>query len=414
MTGMDPLENFTAQFERAADCVDLDRVTRNRLLTPDRLVELRLSVDIPGRTGTVKAYRSQFDDSRGPYKGGIRFHPGVNREEVQALSGWMAVKTAVVDIPFGGAKGGVEIDPSAHTAEVIERLTRAYATAVEPIVGPNRDVLAPDVGTGPREMNWFRHTYETLNRSKAPGVVTGKSPEFGGSAGRNEATGRSVAIAAREALESIDTALEDVTVAVQGFGNVGSHAAGILEEEGATIVGISDSGGAIVNRSGIDVSDAAEAKAREGSVAALEGAERVSNDDLLAMDVGLLIPAALTGAIDESNAPTVTADVIVEGANGPVTSTADRLLANSGALVVPDVLANAGGVTVSYFEWLQNRQGGSWSESRVQKALEERIVEAYETVHRRAKALETGLRTAAFVVAIERLAPAAESGGNWP
>ncbi|MDZ7850999.1 MAG: Glu/Leu/Phe/Val dehydrogenase [Halodesulfurarchaeum sp.] len=415
MVTTNPLESLRAQIERAADPLDLSPGELSGLSEPDRVLEATLEVELDdGRIETFSAFRSQFDDTRGPYKGGIRYHPAVSREEVVALSGWMTFKTAVVGLPLGGAKGGIVLDPGAYSTPELERITRAYTAEIRPLIGPDRDIPAPDVNTGQREMNWIKDTYETLERTSEPGVVTGKAIESGGSAGRVEATGRSVATSTSMVFDHLDRDLGGATVAIQGFGNVGQYAATLLQARGATVVAVSDSSGGIRLDSGFDADRLAAHKRDGNAIADFENGTRISNDDLLTLDVDVLIPAALEGAIDADLAPAVQADVIVEGANGPLTDAADRQLREN-CTIVPDIVANSGGVIVSYLEWVQNRQRHYWSETRVNDELETRLEDAFGTV------LDTvenrpvpDLRTAAFLVAIERIQRAAAEKGIWP
>jgi glutamate dehydrogenase/leucine dehydrogenase len=415
---VNPFESLQAQIEEAAAFVDVPADDLERLQRPERVLSSNLSVELDdGTLETFPAYRAQYHGARGPYKGGIRYHPAVSRDEVTALSGWMAFKCATVDIPYGGAKGGVVVDPRKRSLPEIQRLTRAYAAEFRPIIGPDRDIPAPDVNTGQREMNWLKDTYETLENTTAPGVVTGKAPSSGGSAGRVEATGRSVMFATREVFASLDRDVADATVAVQGFGNVGSVASRLIAAElDGTIVGVSDSSGAVTNPDGLDVDAAADYKSETGQLSGFEGATgECSNADLLEMDVDVLIPAALENAIDGDNAEAVSADVIVEGANGPLTPTADDVLAERDVTVVPDVLANAGGVTVSYFEWVQNRQRFDWTESRVNDELERVITESFDQLTKTYDQTDAPtLRTAAYVVAMRRLLQASEDAGVFP
>ncbi|MFW5937726.1 MAG: Glu/Leu/Phe/Val family dehydrogenase [Halanaeroarchaeum sp.] len=411
-----PFESLHAQLDDAARYVDVAAEELAVFRRPDRLLESTLSVELDGGSMELfTAYRAQFDDSRGPYKGGIRYHPDVARDEVRALAGLMAYKCAVVGIPFGGAKGAIAFDPSAYSEDEVERITRAYATEFRPFIGVDADVPAPDVNTGQREMNWIKDTYETLENVAEPGVVTGKAIENGGSEGRLEATGRSVSIVARETFDHLNRSIEGATVAIQGFGNVGSVAAERLSAHGGTVVAVSDSSGAIVDREGLDPIAVGEHKAETGSVVGYGPAEDRTNEDLLTSDVDLLVPAAIENVIDADLAPSVQADVIVEGANGPLTPAADAVLADRDVVVVPDVLANAGGVTVSYFEWMQNRQGDEWTEDHVIDRLELIIERAFDGVVRRAADDDTmTFRTAAYVIALERVLAAARNDGIWP
>ena len=412
-----PFESLQEQIDDAAAYVDADADVIDRLKHPERVLETNLTIDMDdGTTGRFKAFRSQFNGDRGPYKGGIRYHPGVDRDEVKALSGWMVYKCATVGIPYGGGKGGIVIDPSEHSAGEIERVTPAFAKELRPFVGEDQDIPAPDVNTGQREMNWIKDTYETLEGTTEPGVVTGKAIESGGSEGRVEATGRSTMLAAREVFEYLDRDMESASVAVQGYGNAGWVAARLIDELGADVVAVSDSSGAIHKADGFDPVAVKDFKRETGSVTGYDGAdEEVSNEDLLTMDVDLLVPAALENAIDEALAREVSADVIVEAANGPLTPDADDVLTERDVHVVPDILANAGGVTVSYFEWVQNRQRFYWSEDRVNDELETIIVDAFDRMTEAYESFDTpNLRTACYVNAIQRVLNAYEDAGNWP
>ncbi|WP_306057199.1 Glu/Leu/Phe/Val family dehydrogenase [Natronococcus wangiae] len=418
MTGQaNPFESLQSQIDDAAAYLDVSDDVIERLKHPERVLETNLAVELDdGGLERFKAFRSQFNGDRGPYKGGIRYHPDVNRDEVKALSGWMVYKCATVGIPYGGGKGGIVIDPSNYSEAELERVTRAFATELRPLVGEDRDIPAPDVNTGQREMNWIKDTYETLENTTEPGVVTGKNLASGGSEGRVEATGRSTVIAAREAFDYLDKDLEGATVAVQGYGNAGWIAAKLIDEMGATVVAASDSSGGIYNPDGLDPVAAKDHKNETGSVVGYgESEETLTNEDVLRLDVDLLIPAALENAIDGDLAREVEADVISEAANGPLTPEADAHLAEEGVFVVPDILANAGGVTVSYFEWVQNRQRFYWTEEKVNAELETLIVDAFDAL---VDTLEThdleNPRTAAYVVAVQRVADAYAESGSWP
>jgi len=414
---VNPFESLQEQIDDAAAVLDADSGVLERLKHPERVLETNLSVEMDdGSIEVFKAYRSQFNGDRGPYKGGIRYHPGVDRAEVKALSGWMVYKCASVGIPYGGGKGGIRINPREYSASELERVTRAFAEELRPIIGVDRDIPAPDVNTGQREMNWIKDTYETLENTTEPGVITGKALESGGSEGRVEATGRSVMLVAREAFSHLEKEMDGATVAVQGYGNAGSVAASLIEDLGADIVAVSDSSGAVYNPDGLDAGAAKAFKMETGSVSGFDGAaEELTNEELLTMDVDLLIPAALENAIDADLARDVSADIIVEAANGPLTPDADDILADREVAVFPDIIANAGGVTVSYFEWVQNRQRFSWTEERVNDELERIITDAFDTL---VDAYEENdvpnYRTAMYVVAIERVLEAAEASGTWP
>jgi len=414
---VNPFESLQEQVDDAAAHLDVDPGVLARLKHPERVLETNLAVEMDdGSVELFRAYRSQFNGARGPYKGGIRYHPQVDRDEVKALSGWMVYKCAVVDIPYGGGKGGIALEPADYSTDELERITRAFATELRPIIGEDRDIPAPDVNTGRREMNWIKDTYETLENTTEPGVITGKAPDSGGSAGRVEATGRSVMLTAREAFDYLGKDVEGATVAVQGYGNAGSIAAKLLEDLGMDVVAVSDSSGAVYDPDGLDVRAVKDRKVETGDVVDYDdGAEVITNEDLLTLDVDLLVPAALENAIDEPLAREVQADVIVEAANGPLTPDADDVLTERDVSVFPDVLANAGGVTVSYFEWVQNRQRFYWSEERVNDELETVIVNAFDAL---TTAFEertlSNFRVAAYVVAIGRVLSSTEQAGFWP
>jgi len=415
MAEVNPYESLREQVDDAAAHLDADEGVIERLKNSERVLETNLTVELDdGSLETFRAYRSQFNGDRGPYKGGIRYHPGVTRDEVKALSGWMVYKCAVVDIPYGGGKGGVVIDPGAYSDAELERVTRAFATELRPFIGEDRDIPAPDVNTGQREMNWIKDTYETLERTTEPGVITGKAPDSGGSAGRVEATGRSVMLASREVFDYLGRDIEGATVAVQGYGNAGSVAAALLDDIGATVVAASDSSGATYDPAGFDPRAAKDHKRETGTVVGFAD-EELTNEELLTLDVDLLVPAALENAVDADIARRVEADVIVEAANGPLTPDADDVLTEREVTVVPDILANAGGVTVSYFEWVQNRQRFYWTEQRVNEELERVITGAFDelvgTYEREGLA---NLRTAAYVVGLRNVIESFEEGGTWP
>ncbi len=412
-----PFESLQSQIDEASSHVGVDNDVLERLKHPERVLETNLTVELDdGSLERFKAFRSQFNGDRGPYKGGIRYHPGVSRDEVKALSGWMVYKCATVGIPYGGGKGGIIVDPDEYSEDEIERLTRAFATELRPMIGVDRDIPAPDVNTGQREMNWIKDTYETLENTTEPGVITGKAPDSGGSEGRVEATGRSTVLAAREAFDYLDKDLEGATVAVQGYGNAGWIAAKLIHEMGATVVAASDSSGGVYNSEGIDPVAAKEHKHETGSITGYDGStEEITNEDVLTLDVDLLIPAALENAINGDLAPDVQADVISEAANGPLTPKADEILAEEDVLIIPDILANAGGVTVSYFEWVQNRQRFHWTEERVNDELEAIIVDAFADLVDTYEANDLdSFRTAAYVVAVQRVADAFEEAGTFP
>jgi glutamate dehydrogenase (NAD(P)+) len=414
---VNPFESLQEQIDDAAQYLDVRDDVLDRLKHPERVLETTLTVEMDdGTLETFQAYRSQFNGDRGPYKGGIRYHPGVDGDEVKALSGWMVYKTATVDIPYGGGKGGIAVDPRELSDGELERLTRSFAKELRPLIGEDRDIPAPDVNTGQREMNWIKDTYETLENTTAPGVITGKAIDSGGSAGRVEATGRSTMLTAREAFDYLGKDVADATVAVQGYGNAGWIAARLLDEQGADVVAVSDSSGGIYLEDGMDPVAVKDHKRETGSVVDYaETDEQLTNEELLTLDVDLLVPAALENAIDAETARDVSAEVVVEAANGPLTPDADDVLTERGVHVFPDILANAGGVTVSYFEWVQNRQRFYWTEDRVNEELERIVVDAFD---RLVEAYEENdlpnFRTAAYVVAMDRVVDAYEESGTWP
>ena len=409
------LEIARRQLHRAAELVDLDPNIVARLDQPKGVHEV--SVPIRRDDGTVETYtgyRAQHNNVRGPYKGGLRYHPGVTREECIGLAMWMTWKTAVMDLPFGGAKGGIVVDPKSLSAGEKERLTRRFTEELRRVIGPNRDIPAPDMGTDAQTMAWIMDAYSMQEGETQPGVVTGKPPVIGGSHGREEAPGRSVAIVARKALEYYDRPLTDTTVAVQGFGSVGANAARLLDEWGATVVAVSDVNGALYDPDGLDTRSIPTHEEEPEAVTKQDG-EVIENAALLELDVDLLAPCAVGNVITESNVDDVRAEIIVEGANGPTTFNADAALVERDVPVVPDVIANAGGVTVSYFEWLQDINRRAWSLERVNEELDHEITKAWEAVRDAYERYpDATWRDAAYVVALERLADAIEARGLWP
>ncbi|WP_435124529.1 Glu/Leu/Phe/Val dehydrogenase dimerization domain-containing protein [Halobaculum sp. D14] len=397
------------QLDRAARHVDVDPAVLRGLRRPDRVFETTVPLERDdGRIEHLPAFRAQHDDARGPYKGGIRFHPAVDRGECVGLATWMTWKCAIAGVPFGGGKGGVAVDAGGLSAAESERLTRAVADAFAPVVGPDRDVPAPDVGTTAREMGWFADQYADPYE---PAVVTGKPPVAGGSEGRASAPGRSTALATRHALRERGRSVDGARVAVQGYGAVGANAARLLDDWGADVVAVSDAGGGVFDPHGLDA-HAVPSFAERPTAVTDHDADRISNADLLRLDVDVLIPAALGGVITDDVAEAVRADVVVEGANGPTTPDADDVLAERGVAVVPDVLANSGGVTVSYFEWVQNRTRNYWSRERVVDELDERLRTAFDAVHARAEADDLRYREAAGALALERVAAARQARGG--
>ena len=395
------------QFSEAAfDHLDLDDQTRQLLLGPYREMQFELPLRCnDGKLAVYYGYRVQHENARGPFKGGLRFHPEVDMDHFVALASVMTWKTAMVDIPFGGAKGGINCNPKELSAEELETLTKRMVERLDLFIGPDIDIPAPDMGTGPREMAWIFEAY--ANRyGYSPGVVTGKPVSLGGSYGRIAATGRGVALVTQWAANENDLDLEDTSIAIQGFGNVGGYAAKILSEVGAKVVAISGASGGWHNDKGLDIESMFEATQSDDAPTVSEmdvDGDSIDNEELLALDADILIPAAIGGAITEDNADDVQAKLIVEGANIPIIYEADQILNDKDILVVPDALANAGGVTVSYLEWVQNRQRYQWTEEKVNKELEARLQQAWQSMCERAETDEIGYRLAAYSIAIERV-----------
>jgi glutamate dehydrogenase (NAD(P)+) len=398
------LQVTQVNFQKAAKHLKLDPDMQTLLSTPFR--ELRVEVPIRMDDGTLKVfvgYRVQHNGARGPAKGGIRFHPDVDVDEVRALAAAMTWKTAVVNIPFGGAKGGITVDPGKLSVQELERLTRRYISRIHLLLGPYRDVPAPDVNTNAQTMAWIFDQYSSAN-GYTPACVTGKPVEMGGSLGREQATGRGVSFMVRDAAKDLGMKMNGLRVAVQGFGNVGMNAALLIEKLGAKIVGVSDAKGGIYNAKGIDIRQLQAHTKAKGSVVGFAGCGAITNEELLACDCDVLVPAAMECVIHTGNAGKIKAKLIVEGANLPTTPAADAILEVRRITVVPDILANAGGVTCSYFEWAQNLQQVFWDEDHVNAELEKTMTRAYRSVADRAQADKLSLRTAAYCVAIERVA----------
>jgi glutamate dehydrogenase (NAD(P)+) len=408
---LSPFEAVNFQFDRAARRLDLPDLLQVALKTPYRevMVELPLRMQ-DGEIHTFHGYRVQHNQARGPMKGGLRYHPHVDLDEVRALASLMTWKTAVVDLPYGGAKGGIDCDPARLTTDALERLTRTFIERIYLFIGPNADIPAPDVNTDATVMAWIVDEFAKF-RGFSPGVVTGKPIELGGSHGRASATGRGLAVLTGMAAADTGLDLAGARVAVQGFGNVGSWTSHFLARLGAKVVAVSDVSGGVFDGDGLDVDALRRTVASEGSVAAAERVEPISNDDLLRLDVDVLVPAALGGVVDATVARDVRARLVMEGANAPVTPAADEVLRDLGVRVVPDILANAGGVTVSYFEWVQNLQQFRWSAERVDQELVGILRTAYADVSAAAQEFHTTLREAAFIVAIRRVSEAVRLRG---
>jgi len=399
-------------FERYAKAIKLEERYPNmdlirRMTTPDRSIEFRLSLQRDdGSIAAFTASRVQFNDDRGPYKGGLRFHPSATLDHCKALAFWMYLKTAVVDIPFGGAKGGIAVDYDKLSLGEKERLTKKYAIILRNDIGQDKDIPAPDVGTGAREMTWIMDAWRMINGVYERGIVTGKPVHIGGSEGREAATGRGVVFCIEEAAKRFKLKLRGATAAVQGFGKVGSYVARFLAEDGAKVVAASDVHGAIYNAAGLDVEALCRHVAEKGAVRGFKGSKAIERDSLLELDVDILVPAALENAIHAGNATKVKARLVAEGANGPTTPDADDILARRKIIVIPDILCNAGGVTVSYFEWVQNRQEFYWPAEQVEKELHRIMVKSFQAVADTADEHQCALREAAYRIAIERVAEA--------
>ena len=400
-----PFEAMMSRFDIAAKLLKLDAGLYKVLRNPQMQIIVSLPIHMDsGETEVFTGYRVLYNTSRGPGKGGIRFDLGVTLDEVRALAAWMTWKCAVVNIPFGGSKGGVICDPLKLSMGELERLTRRYTSSIIEILGPDSDVPAPDVNTNERMMAWIMDTYSMHKRHTVTAVVTGKPLEMGGSAGRREATGRGCMFVTREALKQLGLPLKGAKVVVQGFGNVGSIAAELLQENGATVVGVSDVSGGLYNAAGLDVKDVIAFREAHRYVTGYPKADAVAGEDFLTLPCDVLVPAALENVITARNAPKIQAKVIIEGANGPTAAGADEILDKKGVFVVPDILANAGGVTVSYFEWVQDRDGWFWTEELVNQRLEEIMVKSFNNVLEVSKRYNVNMRIGAYTLAIERVA----------
>ncbi|MBS1253551.1 MAG: Glutamate dehydrogenase [Anaerolineales bacterium] len=413
-----PWEMALAQFDHAAQYLDLKAGIYEMMRHPKR--ELTVSFPVQMDDDSVEiftGYRVHHSTARGPTKGGIRYSSGVTLDEVRALAMWMTWKVAVANLPFGGAKGGVICNPKELSESELENLTRRYATEISLLMSPEGDIPAPDMGTGPQTMAWIMDTYSMHRGHSEPAVVTGKPIEIGGSLGRLEATGRGVLVVAQEAADYLDMALAGASVAVQGFGNVGSVSARLLQEAGARVVAVSDSRGGINDPGGLDIPGVIQHKKETGSVVGFGNAEGVTNAELLELPVDILAPAAMENQINEANAPYIQAKLIVEGANGPTTPEADAVLTERGCFVVPDILANAGGVTVSYFEWVQGLQYFFWSENEINKQLHQIMCQSFADVvdimHQH-EADGIDMRTAAYILGISRVNQATLLRGIYP
>jgi glutamate dehydrogenase (NAD(P)+) len=410
-----PFESMMSRFQIAAQHLGLSEEVYNVLKTPTKQVIVSLPVTMDdGSIRVFEGYRVIHSQILGPSKGGVRFDKNVNIDEVKALAAWMTWKCAVVDIPYGGAKGGITCNPREMSAGEIERLTRAYTQSMVDVFGEDRDIPAPDMGTGPREMAWLMDQYSRAQGKTVNAVVTGKPIVLGGSLGREEATGRGVMISAMAAMEKLKINPFRATCAVQGFGNVGSWAARLLQERGTIIVGISDVSGAYYNAQGIDIPKAIEYRNQNnGSLEGFAGATPIPADELLLLDVDVLVPAAVEDVITVDNAHNIKAKLIVEGANGPTSAKADAILNEKGIMAVPDILANAGGVTVSYFEWVQNRLGYKWTKERVNRRSDRIMKTAFDKVYETSLQYDVSMRIAAYIVAIDKVAKTYKFRGGY-
>jgi glutamate dehydrogenase (NAD(P)+) len=412
-----PYDQMLQALDFAAEKLGYNLNDYNNLRYPER--ELTVSVPIQMDDGSLKVfkgYRIQHSSTRGPCKGGIRFHPDVDIDEVKALAAWMTWKCAVVNIPYGGAKGAIQVDPSTFSVGELSRLTKRYTAAILPLLGPERDIPAPDVNTDARIMGWIMDAYSMFKGYTVPGVVTGKPIEIGGSLGRKEATGRGVVIITDEIAHRSGISMQKASIAIQGFGNVGGTAAKIFYENGYTVVAVSDVNTGLYNEKGLNVAEIVKYQEVNDTLKGYteKGSSEISNEELLTLDVDILIPAAMENQITEALAPKVRAKVIVEAANGPTTAEADKILSEKKVILVPDILANAGGVVVSYFEWVQNLQAIFWDVHEINSMLKKIIIRGFEDVYALAQQSNVTLRTSAYMVALERVTKASKIRGLFP
>jgi glutamate dehydrogenase (NAD(P)+) len=403
---MTSAEAATWYFKKAARIMDVGERIETLLATPLRSVSVQVSIELDnGEIRTFKGYRVQHDNARGPMKGGLRFHPDVNDDEVLGLASLMTWKTAVVNLPYGGAKGGIQCNPAELSVKELERLTRKFVDQIHDVIGPTRDIPGPDMNTNPQVMAWIMDQYSRYH-GHSPAVVTGKPIDLYGSRGREAATARGLLYVAREILRDVGQQVTGTRFAIQGFGNVGSHAARLFHEDGGKIVAVSDVHGGVMNPKGLDVPALFDHVKKNGTVRGFSGGAPCRNEDVLVADCDVLVPAAIGGVITKQVAAEVRARIVLEGANAPSTPEADEVFEQRGVLVVPDILANAGGVTVSYFEWVQNMQHVTWDEERVNGELQRVMKEAYEKVGQISRTRKLPLRTSAYVLAIGRVGKA--------
>jgi glutamate dehydrogenase (NAD(P)+) len=408
-------QNAHGYFDKVYTSMNLDPLWRPYLANPKRVLAVSCPIRMDdGRIQVFTGYRAQHNNARGPFKGGIRYDVSVDRDEVMALAMLQTWKNALVDLPFGGAKGGIVCDPRKLSMAEKERLTRRFTSEIMPIIGPNQDIPAPDAGTDGQIMAWVLDTYSMMVGYQALGVVTGKPVSVGGSVGREEATGRGVMNILRKFLATQNKQIEGTRIAIQGFGNVGSHTARLLDARGASIIAISERNSGIFDESGIDVEAATKYYRENGTLADFPGADAIANEELLACECDVLIPAAMENTIDATVAPHIQAHVVVEAANGPTTPEADAILRDEGITVLPDILANAGGVTVSYFEWVQGLDNYFWDLKQVQDELQKVMEKAFDAVNAKADEADCDYRTAAYTIAISRVAEACRVKGLFP
>ncbi|MFN2363473.1 MAG: Glu/Leu/Phe/Val dehydrogenase [Halarsenatibacteraceae bacterium] len=400
------------QLDDAATELDLDPQVKELLKEPVRSLSVAVPVRMDnGSVRVFKGFRCQHNDALGPTKGGIRFHPQVEEAEVQALAAWMTFKCSLVGIPYGGAKGGVLCNPKEMSKGELERLSRGFIQAISPIIGPDKDIPAPDVYTNAQTMSWFMDEFSKIKGVNTPGLVTGKPLVIGGSYGRDSATARGLMYTVREAAKEMGLDLNGATVVVQGYGNAGNFSAKFLQDLGAKLIAANDSSGGVYNPDGMDAFDLKEYKDEHGELLGYPGTKEISNEELLTLECDILVPAAMENQINEKNAHNIKAKMVAEAANGPTTPEADKILNDKGIVVLPDILANAGGVTVSYFEWVQNMYNYYWDKEEVDSKLEKIMVNAFERVHKKHQEQDVPYRVAAYMVAIERLTEAMRARG---
>lgn len=413
---INPFQIALKQLEEAAKILNLDKGMFDVLSHPKRVLTVSIPVKMDdGSMRVFTGYRSQHNDARGPYKGGIRYHPDVTIDEVKALSMWMTWKCAIADIPYGGGKGGIICNPKEMSENELEKMTRRFAYMISDIIGPHTDIPAPDVYTGGKEMAWIMDTYSALKGNFVqPELITGKPIPIGGSLGRNEATGRGLAYTVREAAKELGINMKESTTVVQGFGNAGQFSSKLVQDQGGKVIAASDTQGAIINSEGISADALMKHKKETGSVVGFDGSRSISNEELLETECTILIPAALENQITKNNAGKIKAKIVAEAANGPTTPEADEVLYKNGILVIPDILANGGGVTVSYFEWLQNLRRDYWTEEEVNNRLDKNITKSFHDVYDAHKKYNVDMRKAATLLAINRVAEATKIRGIWP